>query len=49
MDITVSLPQTWVLLDGSQSSDDIKITTWKWEQLRWKHILMSWFYAHIKE
>ncbi|XP_021932800.1 dyslexia-associated protein KIAA0319-like protein isoform X2 [Zootermopsis nevadensis] len=32
-DITVSLPQTWVLLDGSQSSDDIQITAWKWEQL----------------
>lgn len=34
MDITVSLPQTWALLDGSQSSDDNKITAWKWEQLR---------------
>jgi hypothetical protein len=33
-DITISLPQTWALLDGSQSSDDIKITNWKWEQLR---------------
>jgi len=32
--VTVSLPQTWVLLDGSQSNDDNKITAWKWEQLR---------------
>jgi hypothetical protein len=34
MDISVSLPQTWALLDGSQSNDDNKITAWKWEQLR---------------
>lgn len=33
-DISVSLPQTWVLLNGSQSNDDNKITAWKWEQLR---------------
>ncbi|PSN49545.1 hypothetical protein C0J52_04994 [Blattella germanica] len=33
-DATVSLPQTLVLLDGSQSSDDIKITNWQWEQIR---------------
>ncbi|XP_054266272.1 dyslexia-associated protein KIAA0319-like [Macrosteles quadrilineatus] len=31
--ITVSLPQTTVLLDGSKSSDDIKIVSWSWEMV----------------
>ncbi|XP_039275783.1 dyslexia-associated protein KIAA0319-like [Nilaparvata lugens] len=30
---TVALPQTWALLNGSQSSDDIQIVSWKWEQI----------------
>ncbi|KAG8272483.1 hypothetical protein J6590_040638 [Homalodisca vitripennis] len=32
--MTVSLPQTTVLLDGSKSSDDIKIVSWNWEMVR---------------
>lgn len=32
-DIVVSLPQTVALLDGSQSSDDIKLKEWHWDQL----------------
>ncbi|XP_046672633.1 dyslexia-associated protein KIAA0319 [Homalodisca vitripennis] len=31
--MTVSLPQTTVLLDGSKSSDDIKIVSWNWEMV----------------
>jgi hypothetical protein len=31
--ITISLPQTWVVLDASNSSDDNKITAFKWEQV----------------
>lgn len=30
---TIALPQTWVLLNGSQSSDDIGIAKWQWEQI----------------
>ncbi|XP_050549172.1 dyslexia-associated protein KIAA0319-like protein [Daktulosphaira vitifoliae] len=30
---TISLPQTWTLLDGSKSSDDIGIQKWKWHQI----------------
>ncbi|XP_068081362.1 dyslexia-associated protein KIAA0319-like protein isoform X2 [Anabrus simplex] len=33
-DVVISLPQTWAVLDGSHSSDDIKIVTWLWEELR---------------
>ncbi|XP_049856046.1 dyslexia-associated protein KIAA0319-like protein isoform X1 [Schistocerca gregaria] len=33
-DQVVSLPQTWVTLDGTQSNDDIKIVSWSWEQIR---------------
>ncbi|XP_063227382.1 dyslexia-associated protein KIAA0319-like protein isoform X2 [Bacillus rossius redtenbacheri] len=29
----VSLPQTWVQLNGSRSHDDIKIAAWQWQQL----------------
>ena len=31
---TLSLPQNWVLLDGSESSDDFGILNWSWEQLQ---------------
>lgn len=31
--VTLSLPQTWTLLDGSKSSDDIGIEKWKWYQI----------------
>ncbi|XP_026816295.1 dyslexia-associated protein KIAA0319-like protein isoform X1 [Rhopalosiphum maidis] len=31
--LTLSLPQTWALLDGSKSSDDIGIEKWKWYQI----------------
>lgn len=30
---TVALPQTWVIVNGSQSLDDIQIVFWKWEQI----------------
>jgi len=32
-DVTVSLPQTWATLDGSGSSDDVKLTSFKWKKL----------------
>ncbi|KAG5899774.1 hypothetical protein JTB14_006109 [Gonioctena quinquepunctata] len=31
--ITISLPQTWVVVDASNSTDDNKIITFKWEQV----------------
>lgn len=31
--LTISLPQTWILLDASNSTDDNKIVDFKWEQL----------------
>lgn len=31
--MTVSLPQTSVVLNGSNSSDDIQIVSWQWEKL----------------
>ncbi|BES87636.1 PKD [Nesidiocoris tenuis] len=31
--VSIALPQTWVILNGSASSDDISIDQWKWEQL----------------
>lgn len=31
--ITISLPQTWVILDGKNSTDDNKIVEYKWEQI----------------
>lgn len=31
--ITISLPQTWVVLDASNSTDDNKILAFKWEEL----------------
>lgn len=34
-DQVIALPQTWATLDGKQSSDDIKIVGWKWEQIRY--------------
>jgi len=30
---TISLPQTWVVLNGSLSTDDISITRWTWEMI----------------
>ncbi|XP_075210094.1 dyslexia-associated protein KIAA0319-like protein [Lycorma delicatula] len=30
---TIALPQTSVFLNGSQSSDDIQIVSWNWEQI----------------
>lgn len=36
--LTLSLPQTWALLDGSKSSDDIGIQKWKWYQIRYEII-----------
>ncbi|XP_055595253.1 dyslexia-associated protein KIAA0319-like protein [Uranotaenia lowii] len=30
---TINLPQNWATLNGSQSSDDTKLTSWKWRQL----------------
>ncbi|CAH1180374.1 unnamed protein product [Phaedon cochleariae] len=30
---TISLPQTWIVLDASNSSDDNKIIAYKWEQV----------------
>lgn len=32
-DVVVSLPQTWVTLDASGSSDDIKIASYHWKQI----------------
>lgn len=32
--ITISLPQTWVLLNSNQSKDDNKIESFKWEQVQ---------------
>lgn len=31
--ITISLPQTWAILDGSNSTDDNKIVAYSWEQV----------------
>lgn len=31
--ITISLPQTWVVVDASNSTDDNKIVAFKWEQV----------------
>lgn len=31
--ITISLPQTWTMLDGSNSKDDNKIVSYNWEQI----------------
>lgn len=33
--VTLSLPQTWAMLDGSKSTDDIGIEKWKWYQIRY--------------
>ncbi|XP_050082789.1 dyslexia-associated protein KIAA0319-like protein [Anopheles aquasalis] len=30
---TISLPQNWAILNGNESSDDIKIVTYHWQQL----------------
>ncbi|KAL1122383.1 hypothetical protein AAG570_003788 [Ranatra chinensis] len=32
-DSSIALPQTWVTLNGSGSSDDIGIVAWKWDQI----------------
>lgn len=37
--VTLSLPQTWAMLDGSKSSDDIGIEKWNWYQIRYRKIL----------
>ncbi|XP_066137669.1 dyslexia-associated protein KIAA0319-like protein [Euwallacea fornicatus] len=31
--VTISLPQTWAVVDGSNSTDDNGIVTYKWEQV----------------
>lgn len=31
--VTISLPQTWVVVDASASTDDNKIMKFKWEQI----------------
>lgn len=31
--VTIALPRTWTILNGSQSSDDIGIVKWYWEQI----------------
>ncbi|KAK9883051.1 hypothetical protein WA026_001259 [Henosepilachna vigintioctopunctata] len=31
--VTISLPQTWAVLDGRNSTDDNKIVSFKWEQI----------------
>lgn len=31
--ISINLPQTWVTLNASQSSDDIKISSYQWKQI----------------
>ncbi|KAL3274510.1 hypothetical protein HHI36_015893 [Cryptolaemus montrouzieri] len=33
LNVTISLPQTWAVVDGRNSSDDNKITGFKWEQI----------------
>lgn len=30
---TIDLPQNWAILNGTKSKDDIKITSWKWQQI----------------
>jgi len=45
--LTLSLPQTWALLDGSKSSDDIGIKKWKWHQIRYKENLLYIFFQCI--
>lgn len=32
--ITISLPQTWIVLDGNKSKDDNKIVSYGWEQIQ---------------
>lgn len=32
--LTISLPQTWVVVDASNSTDDNKIMEFKWEQIQ---------------
>lgn len=39
--LTLSLPQTWALLDGSKSSDDIGIEKWNWYQIRYKTVFLD--------
>lgn len=31
--VTISLPQTWILLNANESTDDIKITQYQWKQI----------------
>lgn len=31
--VTISLPQTWAILNANESSDDIKITQYQWRQI----------------
>lgn len=31
--VTISLPLTWVMLNGNESTDDIKITQYQWKQI----------------
>uniref|UniRef100_A0A8D8HIY1 Dyslexia-associated protein KIAA0319-like protein n=1 Tax=Culex pipiens TaxID=7175 RepID=A0A8D8HIY1_CULPI len=30
---TINLPQNWATLNGSESRDDLKITSWRWRQI----------------
>lgn len=32
--VSISLPQTWTMLDGSNSKDDNKIVSYNWEQIQ---------------
>lgn len=32
-DVTIALPQTWAMLDGSASSDDVSLVSYAWRQL----------------
>lgn len=45
--ITIALPETRTVLDGSKSKDDIKIVSYQWQQIRydrssWGKFLFQW-------
>ncbi len=42
-DTLVTLPQNWVVLDGSKSVDDVGIQKWQWTQLQYTFLLFISF------
>lgn len=42
-DALITLPQNWVVLDGSKSVDDVGIQKWQWTQLQYVFLLFISF------